>query len=402
MKVTSVSKTNYDATSSKNSVQSYAYGLNNEQPKDSVSFGGVGSALKDKTTGLFKWIEKSGFFVEFLIIDTFSMILPRIWVGLNRDKEKTGKFNYKAGAEEAGREVTSGPSMQLIPMGLLAGICVFKPSSRMGRDTLKALTANMHEVVENVSDLSKKEKIQKALADKIFDDAFGKYENKKEIDAFKNDFSKLLTDSVNVKKKLFNNDAFNNNVKEFEELVVKINNKGVLKKVTDKDGKEVFLEDVKKENNSKGFINKVKNKVFNQNNVDENIKEVLPLNTEMINLSKIEEVTKDGVKISEKKRVAVKSGDLIEDFRCYSKDIISKLADSTFVDDKAKNAKEFLSGIQNRRLGLKTASAIAAFMAVGSFLLYLPRLYQQGSVSPAEESAKRAQAEALAAKGGAR
>jgi len=350
VKVSSISNVNQDANG-KNGLHAYTPVMNKEMPNDSVSFGGVADKLKDGTTEIFKWIEKNGFFVEFLIIDTISMILPRIWVGLNRDKDKIGHLNYKAGAEEAGREITSGPSMNLIPMGLLGLATMIKPASHMERNTLKSLTQNLQGVLDNNPPLTIEE-LNSALADKLFEDAFDtKKYNLPNRNELKKEFNRLLVSSTQTKKKLFNNEAFKNNTKEFTAHVQKINN---------------LLELIPAEDEVKQISK--------------------PLDTGLVKLS----------------NGGVSAKDLYSDFRNYSRDVIDKLSKTVFSGNKAEKSKEFIKNIMDSRLKLKTTSAITAFFAVGTFLLYLPKLYQQGNVSPAEESAKRAQAEALAAKGGAK
>lgn len=346
MKVPATPKINYDTSFRKNDLPNYSASFGSGMPKDSVSFGSVGPIRKGLTE-TFKWINKMGFFMEFLIVDTCSMVVPRIVVGLNRDKDKTGKTNYQAGWEEAGREILSGPSMNLIPMGILGAVCAFKPSSRMSRNTLKALTNNMNKVIDETPDLAnlKKEDLNKALADKLFEDAFNpekfSFENR---EGLKSEFVKLLTNSTIADKKLFNSEAFKSNLNEFKEHVMKINNQGV------KTGGDVLLD------------------------------------AKSIKLS-----TSNGEKVA---TTSIGAQDLFDDFHNYSKDVIEKLTKVSFAENTAEKAKGFLEKIQRQRLRLKTISAVTAFFAVGSFLLYLPKVYQQGKVSPAAKSAERAKAEA--------
>lgn len=327
MKIASIKKTNYDNGCQTTNPKSYQVGLNNVPGKDSVSFGGVVDGFKSKSTGVFKFIERAGFFVEFLIVDTFSMILPRIAVGLDRDRDKTGQLNYKAGAEEAGREIMSGPTMNLIPMGILTATCAFKPTARMSKETINTLHDAMIKVTQKTSNLNDKGGLDKALAEKIFDGAFEKANVSSDL---KKSFIKMLTESPNVEVKLFNKEVLKNNKKSFEDLVAQINN---------------------------GLKS-----------------ETAPLNPK-------------GIKVN---GTDMKAGELYEDFANYSKDVIAKLSKAEFTGDIGAEARKFLRDIKGRRLNLKLATAISAFFAVGSFLLYLPKLYQKGSVSPAEESARRA------------
>ncbi len=325
MKISSTPKVNYEIPARRD-FKNYKGNLSNKINEDKVSFGSLGGVLRDGTTSLFKFIEKKGFFVEFLIVDTCSLVIPRIWIGLNRDKDKTGQFNYKAGAEEAGREMTSGPSMNLIPMGLLYAVTKLKPASHMERNTLDALTNSMVKAVKD----AKNPKLNKNLAEKIFDDAFASLELKNAGD-LKTRFINILTEARKLKS-----NEFKNKVKEFEDLISEINNSS----------------------------------------------QEAPLYEKTLNLSLI-----DGSKTT------VKAKDLIEDFKNYSKDIIEKLTKQDFAkkagDACKQEAVKWLEAVKNYRFGIKLATAFASFFAVGTFLLYLPKLYQQGRVSPAQESAMR-------------
>lgn len=304
--------------------------------KDSVSFGSAKTGL----VSVMDFIERKGFFCDFLVVDALSMILPRVTIGLLRDRDKTGKINYKAGAEEAGREVISGPSMMLIPIGAMQIYKHFAPATHMNRDTLKALTNNMGKIIEandKPEMLVNKEQLNGKLANKLFDEAFSDFEldNKEQL---KSKFSELLNNSTKLNKKFFGkNKEFNNAAAEFEKHIVEINNKNKIKPPTD---------------------------------------------------SKI-------IKLNEDAKVQAKG--LFEDFHNYSRDVVHKLTQKSFT--KGVDAKTFLEKIQVNRSITKFAAATTAFLAVGAFLLHLPKIYQVSKTSPAMESAKRAQKEA--AQGGA-
>lgn len=172
-------------------------------PQKNIAFGSLKS-------GFSKWlsnIANRGFFTEFLILDTLSMISPRVWIGLNRDKEKTGHYNYKAGAEEAGREVFSGPSIFLIPMAIMTAYKHFKPASHMPHESLHTFTNTMKELTNEITPeaLKNKAELDKKLAEKMYNKAFGDFkleENAK----LKSEFIDILTSEKSKDK----NKAFNN------------------------------------------------------------------------------------------------------------------------------------------------------------------------------------------------
>lgn len=302
--------------------------------QDSVSFGSFKS-------GVSKYVNKiagGNFFTEFLIVDTLSMISPRVWIGLNRDKDKTGEYNLKAGAEEAGRELFSGPSIFLIPMAVLSIIKHYAPASHIPHETLYSFNSIMNEVTQKANPGTFKDKstLDKKFAQKIFDKSFGDFDLK-DKGKLKSEFVNLLTGEKSKAKN-----------KEFEELVIRINNSN---------------------------------------------KKCAPINSKTVEFENLK----------------MNTFELFEDFHNYSKDIINKITQRNFDKKSMKNygdnVKEFLEKIRKSRATTKTATAIAGFLAVGSFLLILPKLVQVDKTSPAMESAKRARKEgkalALASIGGA-
>ena len=326
MKTTSVSNSNYDKIYHKNTSPTQQTALKNNVVKDDVSFSGLKPSvggLKGGVANIMGWIEKGGFLTEFLIVDTISMIIPRIVIGLGRDKEKTGKINYKAGAEEAGREILSGPSMMAIPMAIFAAAKQFAPSVKIPKETMQALSASLNDVInetatsetfKNVKDLNK------TFANKLFDKAFGSFELDKMAE-LKSQFAEKLT-LPSTKE----------NLNAFEELIISINNKN---------------------------------------------KKTPPKDTRSINLGE---------------KVQANAKNLFEDFKNYSNDIVNKFVKKDFakgaIEDCKNEAKTFLKGLQKNRSNLRLNTSISSFFAIGVFLLYIPKLYQVGKTSPAEESAK--------------
>lgn len=329
MKVNSVPNKNCDVNSCSKNLTMSQPSLKNSIAKDSVSFGSA-------KTGLVKvmdFIERKGFFCDFLVVDALSMIVPRVTIGLLRDRDKTGKFNYKAGAEEAGREVISGPSMMLIPIGAMQIYKHFAPATHMEKSTLKAFTNNLSKIAEEIPDakmLTNSEHLNNKLANNLFDNAFGKFDldNKEQL---KSKFNELLNTSTTIEKKFFSkNKDFMSAAAKFEEHVVEINNKNKLTPPTD---------------------------------------------TKIITLDA-------------KAKTSVKAQELFEDFHNYSRDVVSKLTKKNFT--KGVDAKAFLEKIQVYRSLTKFAAATTGFLAVGAFLLHLPKIYQVSKVSPAMDSAQRA------------
>lgn len=366
MKPPSISNLNSNYGSYKKNNLNPSYIQSAGVPKGkNVSFGSLGSGVKDFTTGVFKFIDNSGFFVEFLIIDTISLVLPRIWIGLNRDKDKTGHFNYKAGKEEAGRESLSGPSLSLIPMGILAAFRKVKPASHMERATIEGLTSNMKKVVEAAkpSVLTNKKALNEQLADKLFDAFFGEnFKEKEKIQQYKKQFKAALIKATEEKPrsvfdKIFRApDLFGDAAKKFAQKVTELNNKGI-----------------------KAPLN-VGAVIVNGNEISAG-----HLFEDFHNYSK--DILEKFVKQVDTKALTAKTSK-----KLVKKDVLNKVASKTAEAMNACKAKsvEFLDKLTSNRLKLKTGTAVTAFIALGSFLLYLPKIYQQSGLSPAQESAIRA------------
>ena len=77
-------------------------------------FGDIAVATMD-------FVDRGGLFASFTIQDMLGTNFPRTYVGLNRNKDVTGKYNFKEASEVALREFMTGPSMFIIPMIMVYG-----------------------------------------------------------------------------------------------------------------------------------------------------------------------------------------------------------------------------------------------------------------------------------------
>lgn len=357
MKITS--SNSYDVNSCKKNIYSRQSISNNLTARDSVNFG----SAKSGAAKILDYVNKKGFFAEFLIIDTFSMIIPRIWIGLNRDKENTGHLNYQAGMEEAGREVVSGPSMFLIPMGIFELIKHASPGAKIQKNTMEALSSAMRDVIQETSDaktLKNKEKLSKKLSEKLFDKAFGDFNI-----AQKQQTKQKFVDILNRPSA---------KIAEFNELVKEINITNKAKTTLDSGALNFKNEENLIDNPStkfSKFIDSIKN-IFN---------------------------TKKSKPVSESEAInSINSSHFFKDFKHYSNDIINNFTKQNFAQNITGNSKNsavsFLEKIQNKKSLTRVGGSIATYFAVGAFLLELPKLYIKNKVSPAMQSAKRAKLEA--------
>ncbi|MCQ2789280.1 MAG: hypothetical protein MJ229_02770 [bacterium] len=342
MKVSSINniQANKNIKNDKNKMPNQTNYLSNNMAKDSVSFGGAGAKAGNVITKIFKKLDNANFFVEFLIVDSCSMVIPRILVGLNRDKKELGHLNYKAAKEEAGREIFSGPSMNLIPMAILTGVSAIKPAARMTHNSLDGLTDAAKKYVSNeyfnAKDMEKADGFAKQLFKEAFDD--------------KNFKQHLFKDEKAIKQQAF------------VDALTKSTDKKLSKKEM-KAAKQSFIDLVKDINNS--TIKKGSSAALDASEMN----------------------------ISGK---TIKAVDLFEDFSQYQKDIMSKVSKET----DSKKMVEMIDKLKKNRVALKAITAASAFFAVGGFLKILPKFYQQKGLSPAQESALLAQKQAEAAKEG--
>ena len=91
--------------------------INNTNP----NFKGIGAGLDKIALGTANLIENGGLAVSFTLQDMLGTNLPRPIMGLMRNsKENKGEKNKSFAFKELVREMLTGPSMFLIPMGILA------------------------------------------------------------------------------------------------------------------------------------------------------------------------------------------------------------------------------------------------------------------------------------------
>jgi len=87
-------------------------------------------------------IERGGWVGNFMLQDVGGNNIPRIAISLNRNKEELGHLNYAAGGEALIREALSGPSMVVVPLGVMA------LSTRLAGETTKIPMKNIADFSE--------------------------------------------------------------------------------------------------------------------------------------------------------------------------------------------------------------------------------------------------------------
>lgn len=100
-------------------------------------------------------IDRGGFAASFLTQDFLGTVTPRVGAGLYRNHDKTGKLNWDFAKKEGVREVLSGPSAFLIPLGMLAIIKKFGSANNVPIDFIHAFGDTFADFAKNNAELIK-------------------------------------------------------------------------------------------------------------------------------------------------------------------------------------------------------------------------------------------------------
>ena len=100
-------------------------------------------------------IDRGGFAASFLTQDFLGTVTPRVGSGLYRNHDKTGKLNWDFAKKEAAREILSGPSAFLIPLGMLTIIKKFGSANNVPIDFIHAFGDTFEEFARNNAELIK-------------------------------------------------------------------------------------------------------------------------------------------------------------------------------------------------------------------------------------------------------
>lgn len=139
------------------------YNNNNKNHKHNPSFGYA------PIVGLANFIETQGFMGEFLTNDLFGMMGPRVVQGYGRNREELGHLNYKAGREEAVRELLSGPAYFYVPTGIIAATSfILGQCAKVNKAAVDAFEPLMQNIASGYKDKDLKSKFIDNLTSKLF------------------------------------------------------------------------------------------------------------------------------------------------------------------------------------------------------------------------------------------
>lgn len=124
-------------------------------------------------------IDRGGFAASFIAQDGIGMVAPRIYEGLNRNRKedengkKTGPLNWEFARREGIREVLSGPSAFLIPLGILSIIKrVSGSANNVHVSHIKTLGQNLTEyIAKNPEQLKNSVELKRGYYAKVFENA---------------------------------------------------------------------------------------------------------------------------------------------------------------------------------------------------------------------------------------
>ena len=307
---------------------------NNHQQSFTGSFNPV--------VALMDGIDKGGFAASFIVKDGLGMVAPRIYEGLNRNRERDengkrkGPLNWEFARREGIREILSGPSAFLIPMGIMG---IIKKTSGTANNVrvshIEALGQNFTEYAsQNSEKLKNPEVFKKEYYTRVFekalenstDDSF----NGNELKQTAEEFSNLLVKSEKLQRRGF----FKNEPKV--EKASKTS-KEILNKIIDKYMTIRKLHSAPSDN-SAGVLLKVDGK---ENSVATDIKKLLAGMSD------------------------------------YSDDVMHKT--SKYLEKNSKeNLEQFIKDFNINRAGTRVLSNIGMWGAVVAFYALIPKLYNMG------------------------
>ncbi len=275
-------------------------------------------------------IDKGGFMASFIAQDGIGMVAPRIYEGLNRNREKDengkriGPLNWEFARREGIREILSGPSAYFIPLGILSLIKKYSGSANnVHVDHINTLGEHFAEYAsKNSSQLSDSKAFKTGYYTQVFENLLSNSTNGHLGEAELKDLAS----------------QFANNLVKIEELS-RNKNKKEAKELTSKMVGEYI--DVRKAN-SEASTNTASVVMKNGENV---------LNSEI------------------KK--------LIHSLTDYTDDALDKT--KKFVrKNKSGDIKEFIKKFNNHRIGTRIVSNIGMWSSVVGFYMLIPKLYNWG------------------------
>ena len=300
-----------------------------------VAFGGV----PDYVIMFMDGIERGGFVASFMAQDFCGMVAPRIYEGLNRNKEETGKLNWDFAKREGIRECLSGPSVFVIPWAMLSIIKKYSgTANNVPVDFIKAFGNDFEKYASGKG---------ANIADK----------SKTQVEFYEQIYRNVLKSSTNGEMP---EEEINATAKKFATELATIRDaksKGFWKNLT---GKEVA-------GSKEDLLHKLSN--------------------EFISIRKKHtppSAPQWAVEYTIGKDSTGKPKTLSASFSSFSNKLLDYTKDASehaknFIDkDKSGNVLEYIKNHTTRRMGSRALTNIGMWLAVVGFFFAIPKLYSMG------------------------
>ena len=197
-----------------NAVRNYTL-TNNAPDKNSknVNFGSFMGGVLSASGVTMQWLERCGYMGSFLIQDGLGMTAPRVWTGINSDRDITGEYNLQEGWEVFGREGSTGPFMMVVAPILFFLSSLLCKSTNTNTQLIKRLGKNLKNIVSSknfnteIKENSEKFKdyFYRYNIERIYKDTVKKDKNQSEtIEFIVNQLKSADTKDKKGKKEIYN------------------------------------------------------------------------------------------------------------------------------------------------------------------------------------------------------
>ncbi len=302
----------------------------NSETKNETSFTGATDIL----VRFWEGVDRGGLAASFTIQDMLGTNIPRTWAAKDVGKDLTGKNNWGAVLENGLREFLTGPSMFVVPWGVLYASTKFgAKSNAVPVQTIK----DFAEIIKKSNiDTTSKEAFKKSFYESVLECVFSNFDGIKDIENLAqkgidiDDYIAQILKMESAKKKGLINNIRNVSMPDSKEEILE----GIIKKfVTDKKA------------NTTGYPNFLK---------------ALITNTSADKAAKYE----------------VKIGDLIDRMIKYSDDLYESLG-------KQKGSlDDILEGFTKSRMGSRFATNILMGVFTAAAMWFIPKIYTVNKTNP--------------------
>ncbi len=284
-------------------------------------------------------IERGGFVASFLAQDCCGMVAPRIYEGLNRNREETGHLNWDFAKREGLRECLSGPSVFVIPWAILSLVKKYSgTANNVNVDFIKAFG-------EDFGKYAAKEGVN--VADKA----------KTQTEFYEQIYRNVLKTSTNGQMP---EDEINKTAKKFAQELSTIRDaksKGFWKNLT---GKQV-------QGSKEDLLQKLSSEFVSIR------KKYMPPSAPQW----VAEFSAGKDSAGKAKKISASFSSFSNKLLDYTHDVVGHT--EKFVNNnKTGNVVDFIKGHTTRRMGSRAITNIGMWLAVVGFYFMIPKIYSMG------------------------